>query len=254
MQGHDLALSEVRSESSGTGYATSVARALCTTLVILGLTGATRQTIQAQVPPTAQTVSQVTGGTRAGSYRVQPGDMLQYRVWPNVELTGEFPVESSGVVFLPITGAVQVGGKTLDEVRALLRESYAKLVQGSTQPVVTVTAMFPFSVIGGVSFGGVFDGRAGMTVFDAISRAGGYRGDARPKYVDVIHADGTTSRITTGSGKDDGSRDVELTTILLRSQDRVSVPISHRLITGQNAYLFAQTLLGVITVIKLFGN
>ncbi len=183
-------------------------------------------------------------GTRVGQYRVQPGDVLQYKVWPKTEASGDFPVEMSGMVYLPSVGAVPVGGKTLDEVRATLRDLYAKAVLGAIDPVVTVTAMFPFSVTGGVLSGGLYDGKAGMTVFDAISRAGGYINKTRPSHVDVIHADGTTTRL-------DGA-DMQLTSVVLQSQDRVTVPSSSPVFTKQNLALAAQLLIGLVTMIKLF--
>jgi polysaccharide export outer membrane protein len=200
-------------------------------------------------PPGVQT----SGGIRAGTYRIQPGDLLQYRVWPNAELTGEFPVESTGLVYLPMLGAVQVGGKALDEVRTQLRDMYAKLVQGNTQPVVTITAQFGFSVTGGVAHPGIYEGHAGITVFDAISQAGGYRTEATPKYVDVIHADGTTTRLETG-GDAQMAAGGNLTSALMQSQDRVVVPAAHKTFTTSNLYAMVQIALGVITVIKVFGK
>ena len=182
---------------------------------------------------------------RAGQYRIQPGDMLQYRVWPNAELvSGEFPVESSGLVYLPLVGAVPVGGKTLDEVRATLRDLYARVVQGATAPVVTVLASFPFSVIGDVSAGGVYEGRAGMTVFDAISRAGGFRTDARPKQLDVVHADGTSTQLE--------PTDVAMSSMLLQSQDRVLVPTVRKRLSLQSILTVAQLGIAVLTFARVF--
>jgi protein involved in polysaccharide export with SLBB domain len=186
----------------------------------------------------------LTTGTRAGQYRLQPGDVLQFRVWPNQEASGEFPVESTGIVYLPLAGAVTVGGKTLEEVRSELRDLYRRAVQGATQPVVTVTALFPFSVTGGVVSGGLYDGRAGMTVSDAMNRAGGPRGDTRPGHVDVVHADGTTTRLAGDAS--------ELTSVLLRSQDHVVVPAPKRSLSLQTVASMAQLAIGIVTMLKLF--
>jgi polysaccharide export outer membrane protein len=231
-----------------------VRRMVIAGMLALGLAGGAEVSAQVTAPPAGgAAMAQTTGGVRAGSYRIQPGDLLQYRVWPNVELTGEFPVESSGLVYLPMLGAVQVGGKTLDEARSKLREMYSKMVQGSTEPVVTITAQFAFSVTGGVAQPGIFDGHAGMTVFDAISRAGGYKTEATPKYVDVVHADGTTTRLETGDGSQVATG-ASLTSVLMQSQDRLVVPAAHKAFTTQNLYSAVQIALGLITVIKLFGN
>jgi hypothetical protein len=45
-----------------------------------------------------------------------------------------------------------------------------------------------------------------------------------------------------------------LTSVLMQSQDRLVVPAAHKAFTTQNLYSAVQIALGLITVIKLFGN
>jgi len=73
-------------------------------------------------------------------YRIAPYDVLSVTVWDHPELTipaGEFRaaeqvgnvVQGDGTVFYPHVGVIEVAGKTLPEVRALLTERLRKWVE-----------------------------------------------------------------------------------------------------------------------------
>src|SRR5688500_1382403 len=58
------------------------------------------------------------------SYRVRAGDLLRLRIWMgqnDAPISADIPVEESGQVFVPRVGAVQVAGKTVEELRETLR-------------------------------------------------------------------------------------------------------------------------------------
>lgn len=74
------------------------------------------------------------------AYRVKPFDVLSVTVWDHPELTipaGEFrapeltgsPVVTDGTMFYPHVGVVEVAGKTLPEIRNILTQRLAKVIE-----------------------------------------------------------------------------------------------------------------------------
>ncbi len=56
----------------------------------------------------------------SSGYIVRAGDVLQIRVWPDSSLGGAYPVEETGVVYLPLVGAVSAGGRPIVDLREML--------------------------------------------------------------------------------------------------------------------------------------
>src|SRR5688572_22850920 len=72
----------------------------------------------------AQLTPSLSAAREAATYRVQVGDLLRFRLWAgqvDTPMEGDFQVEASGVAYLPRVGRVGVAGKTIEEVRELLR-------------------------------------------------------------------------------------------------------------------------------------
>ena len=79
---------------------------------------------------------------------IRPGDLLVIQVWPDETLSGEFPVEESGIVYVPVLGAVEVGGLPLREVRRRLREGYEETMR---MPIVTIRIYKSFGLRPGLA-------------------------------------------------------------------------------------------------------
>ena len=178
------------------------------------------------------------------SYRVRTGDLLRLRIWMgqnDAPISADIPVEESGQVFVPRVGAVQVAGKTVEELRETLRNSYKGEYSNA---VVTITPIFPVSVLGAVEQPGSVEAIPGMTLFDAITQVGGFRSNAKRETIELLR--GTQSVTIDGTGPEGGRR---LNEIQLQSGDRVVVDAKSRMtLQVATAVLQAASFLATIYV------
>ena len=108
------------------------------------------------------------------AYRLGDGDQIRVIVFSEPDLSGEFEVDDTGAVSLPLVGQVLAGGKTLREfeesIKEELRQGYLKDPRVSVQ----VLNYRPFYIIGQVNQPGEYPYVNGMNVLNAIALAGGY--------------------------------------------------------------------------------
>ena len=80
-----------------------------------------------QPPMTANTLqqpSQMTQTLRMAEYRVAPGDRVRVIVLSDPELSGEYEIDSAGMISPRMAGRIQVVGMTTAEIEELLRTRY----------------------------------------------------------------------------------------------------------------------------------
>lgn len=133
------------------------------------------------------------------AYRIGPQDVLNVLVWDHPELSnpmGNFQdiqnmgrlVREDGTIFFPYVGVLQVGGKTVEEVRREIETKIAPYIQ-SPQVDVRVVGFRSKKVYvtGEVDKPGIVPVTdVPMTVMDAINLAGGFdkeRADQRTAYL-----------------------------------------------------------------------
>ena len=177
----------------------------------------------------------------AAQTNVAPGDVLRISVWPSTELSGEFTVEETGIVYLPLLGDVRVGGVSIDQVRADLRGRYGDVVRN---PVVTVTPMFRITVTGEVQRPGVHMITPTNTLLDVIGMAGGFREAANADRVRIVRPGQVVEfdavrALETGEG---------MHVVELRSGDHVVVPTA-RQFTWRTALDVVRTVSTFILII-----
>lgn len=139
----------------------------------------------AQNPPTA-TPSAATASTSSG-YKLGPGDKIRVLTYGEAALTGEFQVDGSGLVALPLIGNLKAGDLTARElqsaIEAALRNGYLKEPQVS----VEVLTFRPFYILGEVNKPGTYPYTDGLTVLNAVATAQGFTYRANTKRVYVKH-------------------------------------------------------------------
>ena len=118
-------------------------------------------------------------------YVLQPLDLLQIRVFQEPEMDRDVRMSREATVMLPLIGLVELRGKTIRQAEETVTELYDRdyLVNPQINITVLEYARRTVSVLGSVGSPGEveFPQEEGLTLLEAISRAGGFTrlGDRR---------------------------------------------------------------------------
>jgi len=108
------------------------------------------------------------------SYTLGAGDKLRVIVFGEMDLSGDYQVDGSGFVRLPLIGQVKAAGLSIYDfeiqVKAKLEEGYLKDARVS----VEITSYRPFYIIGEVNKPGEYPYVNEMSVLNAVALAGGF--------------------------------------------------------------------------------
>lgn len=120
-------------------------------------------------------------------YRLGTGDKVRVTVYDETDLSGEFQVDGTGYVRLPMIGQVKAAGGTAHQleggVAVALRDGYLKNPRVS----VEVTTYRPFYIIGQVNRPGQYAYADNMSALDAVGMAGGFTEHAVESKVHIRH-------------------------------------------------------------------
>jgi polysaccharide export outer membrane protein len=127
------------------------------------------------------------------AYRLGPGDQVRIIVVGEENLTGEFRVNDSGSIALPLVGAVHAAGLTSAALEAAVAAALRRDRQVSNPSVATeVIAYRPVYALGEVNKPGQYPYQPGMTVVTAVAVAGGFTYRAVEGYAAIVRTvDGT---------------------------------------------------------------
>jgi polysaccharide export outer membrane protein len=119
------------------------------------------------------------------AYRLGSGDKLRIIVFGEDDLGGQYDVDGTGFVRLPLIGPMQAAGLTAHEFENAVK---AKLEQGflkNARVNVEVTNYRPFYILGEVNKPGEYPYVNDMSVLNAVALAGGYtyRADDSEVYI-----------------------------------------------------------------------
>lgn len=135
--------------------------------------------------PNAGGAAANTAQALAQSYRLGPGDKLRVIVFQEPDLSGEFEVDSAGMVSLPLIEPINAQGMTIGEFQNAV---VAKLSTGYlVDPRVSTEVLNyrPFYITGEVNRPGEYPYVSGMNILKAIAMAGGatYRANTKRIYL-----------------------------------------------------------------------
>jgi polysaccharide export outer membrane protein len=109
------------------------------------------------------------------TYLLGPGDRVRVIIFGDQQLTGEFQVNDSGDVAVPLLGDVQAQGLTSRQLEAKVATGLKSSgLMKNPSVSIEVIAYRPIFVLGEVSKPGQFPYQPGMSVLTAVAVAGGF--------------------------------------------------------------------------------
>jgi protein involved in polysaccharide export with SLBB domain len=153
-------------------------------LVVIGFLAAPVLPARAQVGVGTSTADDdSTPGTKA--YKLDSGDKVKVTVYGEDDLSGEFSVDGSGNVRLPLIGQVHAAGLTLHDFESAIEARLSKGYLLNPKVSAEVTNYRPFTILGEVNKPGEYPFENDMTVLNAVALGGGYtyRADQTTVYV-----------------------------------------------------------------------
>jgi polysaccharide export outer membrane protein len=121
-------------------------------------------------------------------YNTGSGDRIKVNVFGHTDLSGQFLIDGSGSIAMPLIGDLDVGGLSVRDIEkaivAKLKPDYLK------NPRVSVEVMNyrPFYILGEVKRPGSYPYVSGMTVINAVALGGGYTYRARENRIYITRA------------------------------------------------------------------
>jgi polysaccharide export outer membrane protein len=126
-------------------------------------------------------------------YVLRPADILQVKVYKEEDLTREVSVSQEYTVSLPLIGNVSVKDRSVRQIEEMIRQLYDRdfLVNPQVTVIVLKYAERAVNVIGSVNAPQAvpFPPERGLTLLEAIARAGGFSRLADRSKVKIIRTD-----------------------------------------------------------------
>ncbi len=127
-------------------------------------------------------------GQKIADYVLGSGDRVRVVVFGQDDLSGEFEIDGTGNISLPLIQGVKAAGLTLRQLEQTITKKLKPDFLKNPRVSLEVLNYRPFYIIGQVKSPGSYPYVAGMTVVNAIALAGGYTYRARERKVLITRA------------------------------------------------------------------
>jgi protein involved in polysaccharide export with SLBB domain len=127
----------------------------------------------------------------ASAYQLGSSDRLRVTVFGHPDLSGEFEVDGTGSISLPLIGQKTAVGLSTAQLETSITETLAAGYILDPRVSVEVINYRPFYILGEVGQPGEYPYTSGLTVQNAVAAAGGYtyRANKRVVYIKSIDSD-----------------------------------------------------------------
>ena len=119
--------------------------------------------------------------------KLQPGDKIKIVVFGEDKLSGDYQLDQSGQISLPLAGTIKAQGLTQSELEQELAKKFRSQYLKDPKVTVTITTLRPYYIIGEVKSPGQFAYQSGLNVLTALAIAGGPTYRAQRNTVEIQH-------------------------------------------------------------------
>lgn len=110
----------------------------------------------------------------SAEYVLGTSDKVKIIVFGEAELSGDFEVNSTGQISMPLIGSIQGSGQTVAQLQTALTQKLSSGYLRDPRVSVEVQSYRPFFILGEVTKPGSYPYVNGMSVVSAVALAGGY--------------------------------------------------------------------------------
>ena len=139
------------------------------------------------LPPASEVGATSPEGEPLG-YVLGTGDRVRVTVFGEPDLSGEFEIDATGKVSLPLVGDIRIGGQQLRQSEQIVADRLAQGYLANPRVNIEVLNYRPFYIIGEVNQPGSYPYVNGMSVLTAVAVAGGYTYRAKQDRVIIMRA------------------------------------------------------------------
>ena len=130
-------------------------------------------------------------------YQLGAGDQIKVTVYGEEDLSGEFEIDGTGKIAMPLVGSVDVGGKYVADAETLISSMLADGYLVNPRVSLEVMNYRPFYILGEVEQPGSYPYVNGMTILNAVALASGFTYRANKNKIEITRrVDGVEQKIT----------------------------------------------------------
>jgi protein involved in polysaccharide export with SLBB domain len=123
--------------------------------------------------PVTDTEQKAIAEFATSSPRLQAGEKIRVTVYGEASLSGDYQIDPSGFVSLPLAGTLRAAGLTQTELEQELAKKFRTEYLKNPKVTVSITEFKPFYIIGEIEKPGAYPYTSGLNVLSAIAIAGG---------------------------------------------------------------------------------
>ncbi|MBS0534795.1 MAG: polysaccharide export protein [Proteobacteria bacterium] len=164
------------------------------TVIVVGFAGLSVMTGCSPVASTQYAAYQEPSAV-SRPYTLHTNDQVHVQVYNEQTITGDYVVDSTGYLSIPIAGRVRAAGLTVADLERRVAAQLNGSILKDARVNIQIANYAPFYIRGEVKKPGEFPYKPGLTVADAVALAGGYTYRADEGSV-VVRPTGSNRQIT----------------------------------------------------------